>query len=76
MGSIRESYPHLPVLHSTTPPKPQPFPAGSLVLLRVCPQGSPGCVRGMRRGRVVVHWPDLNYLGKHRPDALVGAVAL
>ena len=32
---------------------------GSRVYLRNCPHGEPGIVRGMRRGRIVVDWPDL-----------------
>lgn len=63
----------LPVLPTSTPPPPEPFAAGSLVRLRTCPDGEAGVVRGTKFGRVVVHWPDLQFTGRHLPAALIGA---
>jgi hypothetical protein len=65
----------LPILRSPQPPaKPSPLAPGSLVQLRNCP-GEPGIVREMRRSKVLVWWPDLHYLGRHRPDELLPASA-
>lgn len=60
----------LPPSSKKEPPVPQ-FAVGTLVALKSCPTGSPGIVRAVVRGRVLVHWADLNYLGRHRPDTLV-----
>jgi len=60
----------LPVLHIATPPQPELFPPGSLVALRNCP-GPSGVVRGVRWGKVLVKWTDLNVVGRHNPRALV-----
>jgi hypothetical protein len=43
---------------------------GTRVLLRTCPHGEPGIVRGTDRGRVVVEWTDLGIARRHRPEAL------
>jgi hypothetical protein len=52
----------------------QPFPPGTLVRLRSCPHGQPGRVEGTRRGKVEVHWPDLDITRRHKPEALMAAV--
>ncbi len=54
----------------TAPADPAPFPVGSTVCLRNCP-GPHGVVRGMKRKRVIVYWPDLDCLGNHFPGTLV-----
>jgi hypothetical protein len=46
------------------------IPIGSGVYLKSCPTGEPGTVTGEQRGRVLVHWADLNLSGKHRPETL------
>jgi hypothetical protein len=59
----------LPVFRPV-PPKPALFPVGSMVCLRNCP-GPHGIVRGMKRNRVIVFWPDLECIGNHFPGSLV-----
>jgi hypothetical protein len=47
------------------------FPVGSLVRLRLCPSGEPGCVEGTKYRRVLVRWEDLGgCVGRHRPETL------
>jgi len=65
----------LPILRNSTPAKPMPFAIDAAVYLRNCSSGAPGRVRGFEYGRVVVHWADLRFTGKHRPDTLVLADA-
>jgi hypothetical protein len=48
-----------------TPPKPEPFPIGSLVRMRGCPRGALGVVVGTHGRRVLVRWSGLNWTGKH-----------
>ena len=57
----------LPILKPAA--QPEPFPPGSRVYLRNRP-GPHGIVRGMKRKRVIVHWPDLDCVGNHFPPAL------
>lgn len=53
-------------------PQPAPFTTGALVLLRCCPHGEPGRVLGVKRGRILVSWPEPeHYLGRHSPESLV-----
>ena len=62
----------LPSLPNSRPAKRVlPFGIGALVRLRTCLCGQPGRVQGMRRGRVIVKWLDITYVGKHKPEALV-----
>jgi hypothetical protein len=51
----------------------QPFPPGTLVLLRACPHGQPGRVVGTSRGKVEVHWEDMGVTSRHKPEALMAA---
>ena len=69
---MKRSQPKLPVYRDAPapPPVPPPFPIGSLVILRNCPSGAPGIVRGVKRNRILVNWVDLNILGRHWPEAL------
>ena len=46
---------------------------GMKVHLRGCPHGQPGTVIRRARGRLTVSWPDIDYLGRHRPDSLIEA---
>ncbi len=46
------------------------FPPGTPVRLRCCPHGMPGTVAGAKRGRILVDWPDLGFLGSHPPASL------
>jgi hypothetical protein len=43
---------------------------GDRVFLRACRAGEPGTVIRQERGKLVVHWQDLNMEGRHRPEAL------
>ncbi len=61
--------PHLPVL-CLEQPQP-PFAVGSRVVLCSCPSCAPGIVMGMRYGRVLVHWVDLRFTGRHQPSTLM-----
>ena len=49
------------------------FPVGSLVRLAAGPDSAPGRVLAVKRRRVIVHWSDLSYTGRHKADALVTA---
>ena len=65
---------HCPSLPGARPAKPvPPFPNGSRVVLKCCPSSHPGVVTGFQRGKILVRWPDLNFLGKHKPGALTWA---
>jgi hypothetical protein len=44
------------------------IPVGSKVYLKVCPYGEPGTVIRRERARLVVLWPDLDYIARH-PEA-------
>jgi len=46
------------------------FPKGSRVLLKACPDAPAGIVTGHESTRVLVSWPEPNYLGHHRAEAL------
>jgi hypothetical protein len=59
----------LPVLKIKTLPPPPQFAPGARVALKNCP-GPAGVVRGMRWGKVLVKWRDVNILGRHKPEAL------
>jgi hypothetical protein len=48
----------------------QPFAVGDLVHLRAAAFGMPGRVERLGK-RVTVHWPDLNFTGKHSREALI-----
>jgi hypothetical protein len=50
-------------------PLAAPFPVGSRVVMKSCPS-EPGIVKGQSRGRILVRWDDLDYLGKHNPESL------
>jgi len=64
----------LPVLRTSQPPQPTAFPIRSTVWLAALQHGTPGIVQGVTRGGMVrVRWPDLRYVGRHRPGALVAA---
>jgi hypothetical protein len=55
------------------PTSPQQFEIGTKVVLRVCPHGQPGTILRIERRRVVVLWPDLDYLARHQPESLMEA---
>jgi len=59
------------ILPGTRPKAKPPIPIGSRVLLASCPHGEPGRVTGVQGGKISVRWSDLDYTGKHRPEALV-----
>ena len=44
---------------------------GTLVRLRILPYCAPGKVVGMTRGKILVHWADLGFTGKHPAESLV-----
>jgi hypothetical protein len=44
---------------------------GDKVYLRNCPTGQPGSVLREERGRIVVDWCDLKFIGRHRAASLV-----
>ena len=58
---------HLSVNQSLT------FAVGNSVYLRGCRVGQPGRVVRIERNKVVVLWPDIDYLARHRPQTLVHA---
>jgi hypothetical protein len=65
----------LPVLHVPQPP-PLPFPVGTTVRLKCCPDAPPGRVQGVARsGKVLVAWHDLNITTRHKVGALMLADA-
>lgn len=68
----RHGHGHGPVLpiYNAEPPKPDAFPIGSMVYLKSFP-GPRGIVQRTHRGVVYVRWSDLNFTGRHRPDALI-----
>jgi len=51
----------------------QPFPVGSSVYLRGCRAGLPGKVIRLERGKVVILWQDLDYIGRHSASSLIHA---
>lgn len=54
------------------PAMPAPLPAiGALVRLRGCNFGQAGRVLRHERRRVVVYWPDLDFISRHTPASLV-----
>jgi hypothetical protein len=50
-----------------------PFPTGAAVRLRGRAFGEPGAVLRIERCKVVVYWPDLDFLLRHRPESLMPA---
>jgi hypothetical protein len=63
-------HPHLTLPGSRRPKPAMPFAIGAKVVLVSCPS-APGVIRGTRGRKVLVEWSDLNYTGKHRPEALM-----
>jgi hypothetical protein len=61
----------LPGQRNSPTPAPTPFPVGAAVVLRSCPDATPGTVMGTRRGKIRVRWEDLNLTTMHRHAALV-----
>jgi hypothetical protein len=49
---------------------PRPFAVGDLVHLRSAAFGTPGRIERLGK-RVTVHWPDLDFTGKHSREALI-----
>lgn len=47
------------------------FGVGDSVMLRSCRHGEPGRVIRLERGKVVILWPDLDYIGRHSPASLI-----
>lgn len=47
------------------------IPVGSKVYLKTCCHGQPGTVIRRERTRLVVLWPDLDYLARHPEASLV-----
>lgn len=47
------------------------FAIGAKVLLRHCAFGEPGTVLRIERGKLVVHWHDLDCLARHSPESLM-----
>jgi hypothetical protein len=44
---------------------------GAKVFLRACSGvGEPGTIVRQERGKLVVHWKDLNVESRHKPEAL------
>jgi hypothetical protein len=41
------------------------------VFLRSCIVGAPGIVLRLERSKVVIHWADLDMIGRHSPAALM-----
>jgi hypothetical protein len=64
---------HLPILRKPEPPLPSPFAVGTRVMLRCCAGAHPGVVTGLRRGKIIVDWPDLHFTGRHKATALIAA---
>ncbi len=50
------------------------FRVGERVHLVDCLFGEPGRVVGVERGRVLIHWPGLEKLGRHKPERVIHAV--
>ena len=48
-----------------------PFAVGAKVLLRHCAFGEPGTVLRIERSKLVVLWPDLDFLARHSPETLM-----
>jgi hypothetical protein len=46
---------------------------GSEVVLKGAPPGTPGTVIRIERNRMVIFWPDLDFIGRHEPESLVEA---
>jgi hypothetical protein len=46
---------------------------GSEVLLKGAPPCTPGVVIRVERHRIVIFWPDLDFIGRHEPASLVEA---
>jgi hypothetical protein len=49
----------------------QSFSVGDSVLLRSCRVGQPGRVIRFERGKAIVHWTDIDFIGKHRQESLL-----
>jgi hypothetical protein len=49
----------------------RPFAIGAKVRLRHCAFGEPGTVLRNERGKLVILWHDLDYLGRHRRESLM-----
>ena len=50
------------------------FAVGNKVYLQGCSVGVPGRVLRIERNKLVILWPDLDYIGRHRPESLLIAV--
>lgn len=50
------------------------FAVGDSVFLRGCRVGEPGRVIRLERGKIVIHWVDLDYIGRHSPASLIAAI--
>jgi hypothetical protein len=48
---------------------------GARVYLKTCQFGEPGTVMTHKRGKIMVYWPGIDFLGKHRPESLEIATA-
>jgi hypothetical protein len=55
-------------IQRTSPPAP--FPLGSKVILKVCPDAEPGTVLRTVSRRIEVRWEDINFTGRHAPASL------
>jgi hypothetical protein len=51
------------------------FSIGDPVFLQACKFGEPGRVIRIERGKLVILWSDLDYIGRHRPDSVAHAGA-
>lgn len=49
------------------------FSVGDCVYLRGCRSGLPGRVIRLERSKIVIHWPDLDYIGRHSTGSLISA---
>ena len=65
----------LPTLPNSMPPKPPPFAVGGAVLLKAAPFEVPGTVLRVERGKILVRWSDLRYVGRHKVNTLIAASA-
>ena len=46
------------------------IPVGSKVFLKACRYGEPGTVIRRERTRLVVLWPDMDYIARHPEQSL------
>jgi len=47
------------------------FAVGDKVRLKTCRHGEPGTVLRIERRKLVIRWPDLDFIGRHVPESLV-----